>query len=63
MSIYLPIYPSIYLSIEVLGEAGAAASTCELGCGNGVVDHELGEECDDSAACCVDCRQIQIPIY
>ena len=42
----------------MLGEGGSAASTCQMGCGNGMVDHELGEDCDDSTACCVGCRRV-----
>ena len=42
--------------------AGVGASVCALGCGNGVVDHALGETCDVGGAgaeaglaCCVGC--------
>ena len=28
----------------------------EVGCGNGRIDRQLGEECDDDAADCVNCR-------
>lgn len=31
-------------------------STCTVGCGNGVVDVALGEDCDDNSACCKDCK-------
>ena len=43
---------------EVLGAAGQGASACERGCGNGVVDFELGEECDEESACCDGCRRV-----
>ena len=42
--------------------AGAVApsvetpSVCTVGCGNGVVEPELGEECDSPDACCDGCR-------
>ena len=45
-----------YTCVEELNESGSAPSICTLACGNGVVDVEMGEECDIDAACCVGCR-------
>ena len=33
-------------------------SVCAPGCGDGVVEHLLGEECDSSEACCVGCKLV-----
>ena len=44
---------------EALGEdgAGLGASACVPSCGNGVVEHELGEQCDPPSGCCTaSCR-------
>jgi len=45
-----------WLCSEPLTASGFGVSACSLGCGNGVVDVSLGEECDSSEACCVGCR-------
>ena len=39
-------------------ESGAGSSVCTLGCGNSVIDHELGEECDTPDACCLNCMLV-----
>ena len=31
-------------------------SVCEIGCGNGRVDYDLGEECDETSECCANCK-------
>ena len=35
---------------------GFGASNCSLGCGNGVVEAHLGEQCDSDEPCCNGCR-------
>ena len=36
--------------------SSSVTSVCEIGCGNGRVDYELGEECDETSECCVNCK-------
>ena len=47
-----------YLCDTVMGVSGLSQSRCAPGCGNGVVDRVLGEECDaPGEACCTsECR-------
>ena len=32
--------------------SSSVTSVCEIGCGNGRVDYELGEECEGESTCC-----------
>ncbi|KAL1503456.1 hypothetical protein AB1Y20_011941 [Prymnesium parvum] len=45
-----------WLCSEAVSETGTAPSACTLGCGNGVIDLPLGEECDTTDSCCESCR-------